>query len=55
MAETKVIQATISDNTYKRIVAQPEKKSFNLSDSKIIDLLIKEALDAREVKKVKSK
>lgn len=51
MAETKIIQSTVSGNTYKRIEAQPEKKSLNLSVSKIVDVLIKEALDAREKNK----
>lgn len=50
MADTTVVQSTITNNELKRIQAQPEKKSLNLSDSKIIALLINEALNAREKK-----
>ena len=53
MAETKIIQATVSNNIVKRIKAQPEKTSLKLSDSRIISLLIEEALNAREAKKNK--
>jgi len=53
MAETKVLQSVVADNIIKRIKAQPEKKDLNLSDSKIAAILIKEALDARELKKNK--
>lgn len=53
MAETKIVQSTVSDNVYKRIEAQPEKKSMKLSVSKITSLLIEEALNAREAKKSK--
>jgi hypothetical protein len=48
MANTTVVQSTITNNELKRIQGQPEKKSLNLSDSKIIAILIKEALNARE-------
>ncbi len=53
MAETKIVQSTVSDNTYKRIESQPEKKLMKLSVSKITSLLIEEALNAREAKKNK--
>jgi len=58
MADTKVGQATLSENTWKRIYSQPEKTVQNLSDSKILALLIIEALNKREsekAKKIKSK
>lgn len=53
MAETKIVQSTVSENTYKRIESQPEKKSLKLSVSKITAILIEEALNAREAKKNK--
>jgi len=53
MAETKVLQTTVTINVIKRIKTQPEKVSQKLSDSKIASLLIEEALNAREAKKSK--
>jgi hypothetical protein len=53
MADTKVLQATVTNNVIKRIHLQPEKTSQKLSDSKIASLLIEEALNAREAKKNK--
>ena len=51
MADTKVVQATVTENIVKRIHNQPEKTNQRLSDSKIVALLIEEALNAREKKK----
>lgn len=53
MADTKVLQTTVTNNIVKRIQAQPEKVAQKLSDSKIASLLIEEALKAREAKKNK--
>lgn len=53
MADTKVLQATVTNNIIRRIHAQPEKISQKLSESKIASLLIEEALNAREAKKNK--
>ena len=53
MADYKVMQSYMPHNLVKRIETQPEKKEHNLSDSKIILILVKEALDAREAKKDK--
>jgi hypothetical protein len=53
MADTKILQTTVSNNTIKRINLQPEKVQQKLSDSKIASLLIEEALNAREAKKNK--
>lgn len=53
MAETTIVQSTIANSELKRIHGQPEKKTMNLSDSKIVAILIKEALNAREAKKNK--
>lgn len=50
MADYKVIQVYVSSQTIKRIENQPEKKKDNLSLSKVGDILIREALNAREVK-----
>jgi hypothetical protein len=55
MADTKVLQSVVSENIIKRIQLQPEKKDQQLSDSKIAAILLKEALDAREVKKSNKK
>lgn len=48
MIEKKIGQATLSENTWKRIYKQPEKTVQHLSDSKILSLLIEEALNSRE-------
>ncbi len=53
MADTKILQTTVTNNVIKRIHAQPEKVGQKLSDSKIASLLIEEALNAREAKKSK--
>ena len=53
MADTKILQSTVTGNIIKRIHSQPEKLSQKLSDSKIAALLIEEALNAREAKKSK--
>lgn len=50
MADTTIVQSTIASNELKRIHGQPEKKTLNLSDSKIVAILINEALNAREKK-----
>jgi hypothetical protein len=50
MADYKVIQVYVSAQTIKRIESQPEKKKDNLSLSKVGDILIREALSAREEK-----
>lgn len=50
MANYKVIQVYVSTQTIKRIEGQPEKKKDNLSLSKVGDILIREALNAREAK-----
>jgi hypothetical protein len=51
MADYKVIQVYVSLKTLERIERQPEKKDDNLSLSKVGDILIREALNAREAKK----
>lgn len=56
MADTKQIMATIPVNLEKRINLQPEKVALKISTSKMIGILINEALNARETKsKVKKK
>jgi len=56
MADTKQVMATIPVNMYKRIETQPEVKQYPFSSiSKMIGLLLKEALDAREVNKNEKK
>lgn len=50
MADYKVIQVGVSSQTIKRIENQPEKKENRLSLSKVGDILIREALNAREAK-----
>lgn len=55
MADYKVIQVYVSTQTIKRIESQPEKKEDRLSLSKVGDILIREALNAREAKRVAEK
>lgn len=55
MADTKIVQATVTENIYKRIGTMPEKKAFKLSVSKLVALLIEEALNYREIKKNEKK
>jgi hypothetical protein len=50
MADTKQIMATISINEAKRIEAE-RKKEFKMSTSRMIAILLNEALNAREAKK----
>jgi hypothetical protein len=51
MSETKMVQALVRNNMFKRIESQPEIKEHNLSVSKVVGILLKEALDAREAQK----
>lgn len=56
MADTKQIMATIPTNLEKRINLQPEKVELKISTSRMIGILLNEALNAREAKsKVKRK
>lgn len=49
----KTYQVYADGNLSKRIEAQPEKKDLKLSASKMLTILINEALNAREAKKSK--
>lgn len=50
MADYQTLQAYVSTNIVKRIENQPEIKELSLSMSKTVGILVKEALDARELK-----
>lgn len=49
----KTLQAYVSESTIKRIENQPERKVHDISISKTVGILVKEALDAREAAKNK--
>lgn len=53
MTEYTTLQAYVPNNIAKRVDLQPERKELNLSVSKTVGILVKEALDAREAAKNK--
>lgn len=55
MADYKTIQVYAPNNVVSRIEKQPEIKDMNLSMSKTCLILIKEALNAREIAKIEKK
>lgn len=55
MADYKTIQVYAPNNVVSRIDKQPEIKDMSLSMSKTCLILIKEALNAREIAKTEKK